>query len=137
MSQKPSRPQRSEPDDRRASAPAIATPPILPCLVIVISLIIFLSAGGLDLLASWLRQPSLIFASQMTLLTVALCLTPSIAHWLTKRGRRVARIVVESFLFTIVSLSFGLWLFGTSIFGVWIAYAVVLVLLLEVGSNIV
>lgn len=80
---------------------------------------------------------SFLFASQMLLFTVAVCLTPTIAQGLTKQQGRIVRVAVETLLFVALLLGFSLWLFGTSAFGIWIGYASVLIFLLEAGSNIV
>ena len=77
------------------------------------------------------------FSSQLIIFTVVVCLTPTFAGCLTKEQNRAVSVLVESVLFIVLILGFGLWLFGKSILGNWIIYTVVLVLLLEIGSNIV
>jgi len=67
---------------------------------------------------------------------VTLCLIPTLVHQFKVFSGRVVHIAVESILYLIVFLCFSLWLFGSSAFGIWIVYALVLLLLLEVGSNI-
>lgn len=77
------------------------------------------------------------FTSQMVILTVTICLIPTVAHFLTKKQNRVVRLVVETFLFLASILGFSIWLFGTSILGFWIISTTIFILLLEIGSHIV
>lgn len=85
----------------------------------------------------WRGAAAFLFVSQVTLLTITVCLTPTISYYLTKRRGRVARVVVETLLFAVLLFSFGFWFFGSAIFGIWIVYAIVLILLLEIGSHFV
>lgn len=89
------------------------------------------------LVFQWRGTAALLFVGQMTLLTITICLTPTISYYLTKRRGRVARVVVETLLFAVLLFSFGFWLFGSAVFGIWIAYAMVLILLLEIGGHFV
>lgn len=122
-----------------APPPPIAAPPLLLLRWRVIA--IFIGIGllvGLSLLLfNWQGGARLLFVSQMLLLIIVICLTPTAAHHLTKQQGRIARVVVETLLFIASFLAFGYWLIGGTIFGIWIAYAAVLVLLLEIGAHFV
>jgi hypothetical protein len=76
-----------------------------------------------------------LLSGQILLLTVSICLTPTVAYWSTKRIGRVGHVIFETILFMIILLAFGFWFFRTSVFGFWIGYVLILILLLEVGSN--
>jgi hypothetical protein len=126
------------------AAPAMrVAPPLLSwrkwTAVAALGLMVLAALSGVWLAA----RPSspwrgrLLFAGQMALLTAALCLTPTLAYHLTKRWRRAARVVLETWLFTSVFVLFYLWLWGDEGLGEWLRYAVGLLLLIEVGSNLV
>lgn len=118
--------------------PAVAVPPpLLRWRVITIFIGIGLFVGLSLLLFNWQGIAGLLFVSQMLLLIIAICLTPTAAHHLTKRQGRIARVVVETLLFIVSFIAFGYWLIGGTVFGIWIAYAAVLVLLLEIGAHFV
>lgn len=119
--------------------PPIAAPPplLLRWRVIAIFIGIGLLVGLSLLLFNWQGDARLLFVSQMLLLIIAICLTPTAAHHLTKRQGRIARVVVETLLFIVSFLAFGYWLIGGTVFGIWIAYAAVLVSLLETGAHFV
>lgn len=72
----------------------------------------------------------------MVILTVAICITPTVAYWLTKKYSRAVRIIVETFLFVALILIFSVWLCGTHI-DFWILPTTILILLWEVGSHLV
>jgi hypothetical protein len=122
-----------------APPPPLAAPPpiILRRWWLYALLLIGVIAGASLLLFWWRGSAGLLFASQIVLLTVAVCLTPTIAHHLTKRWGRVARVVLETTLFTALLLGFGVWLFGVAVVGVWIIYTIVLILILEAGSHLI
>jgi len=138
-----------------APPPPAAPPPVLfrrPAWLLILGLIIVsvilagissisIARGGktasLPVSSTNNGNSTLLFLSQMVLLTVSICLLPTIIYWFTKRRNRIVHVAVESFLFIVLFLSFGLWMFGTSAFGNWIAYAVALVVLIEAGSHIV
>lgn len=119
--------------------------PSLTSKVLLFGIVVFLLIGfGLWIfitlsspLAGWVNTTRFLFAGQMILLTIAVCLTPTIAHLVTQQRGRVARVIVETLLFVALLLGFGWWMFGFGAFGFWIAYAVVLILLLEVGSHLI
>jgi len=121
-----------------AQIPPVVAPP--PRLLRWRVIAIFIGIGllvGLSLLFNWQGSARLLFVSQMLLLIIAICLTPTAAHHLTKRQGRIARVVVETLLFIVSFIAFGYWLIGGTVFGIWIAYAAVLVLLLEIGAHFV
>jgi hypothetical protein len=108
---------------------------------VVLSLLALLLIGVVTsafyLLFSWRSGAGVLLFSQMALLTITVCVTPTVAHHLTKRSGRVARVILETLLFASLLLGFGTWLLGNVAFGGWIIYAFVLILLLEVGSHFV
>lgn len=115
----------------------LAIVPHLRKLIALAILIAGLLITGVSILLYILLGSSVaLFIGQIVLLTVTLCLIPTFVHQFKIFSGRVVRIAVESILYFIVFLCFGLWLFGLSAFGNWIAYALVLLFLLEVGSNI-
>lgn len=127
------------PPPTMAPPPPLAAPPpiVLRRWWLYALLLVGVLASASLLLFWWRSSAGLLLASQMTLLTVTVCFTPTIAHHLTKRRGRVARVILETLLFAALLLGFGFWLLGNAAFGVWIVYATVLILLLEVGSHFV
>jgi hypothetical protein len=120
----------------------VAVPAIIPVRWAALVLLgIGLLLGGLlyviPVVGQWRSKAEFILAGQMTLVTVVVCLTPTAAHLFTKQHGRVARVIVETLLLVSLFLSFAWWLFGTAILGIGIAYAIVLILLLEIGSHLV
>lgn len=93
--------------------------------------------GIFPLLFSGHIETRFLFASKMLLLLMMVCVTPTVASYLTKRQGRVVRVTVETLLFVFVFLAFGYWLIGNNILGIWIAYAAILVFLLEAGAHFV
>lgn len=77
------------------------------------------------------------FISQVVIFLVAICLTPTLADYLTERCSRAIRVLVETIIFIFLILGFNIWIFGISIFGIWIFPTILLILILEIGSNIV
>ena len=102
-----------------------------------LALLIALSVIWLAVGSSPLWRGRLLFAGQMALLTVVLCLTPTPAYYLTRRWGRVARVILETSLFTAIFTLFYAWLWRWEGLGEWLRYAVILVLLIEVGSHLV
>lgn len=87
-------------------------------------------------LSWWLDYSSVLFAAQVTLLTTTLCVIPTVTPQLIEDQHTLAYATVETLLFVALLLGFGLWVFGPLVLGIWIAYAVALLLLLEVGSHV-
>lgn len=128
------------PGRREYPAPSLPPPvaPPTPVLRIIPALVGIIALVGLSLLLlNWQVGARLLFAGQMLLLTVGICLTPTVSHHLTKQQGRIARVVVETLLFVALFLAFGYWLMGNTVFGVWIVYATILVLLIETGGHFV
>jgi hypothetical protein len=126
--------------DPPAMVGIVAAPPapiFVQLLSFALALIVVIGGASLLLLFRLRGSAALLFASQMALLTVAVCLTPTIAYHLTKRWGRLARVVLETTLFMALLLGFGVWLFGVSAVGIWIIYAIGLILILEAGSHLV
>jgi len=130
----PSFPRRRE--YQPCQPPPAALPiPVLRIIPVLVGIVVLV---GLSLLLfNWQGGAGLLFAGQMLLLTVAICLTPTVSYHLTKRQGRIARVVVETLLFITLFLAFGYWLVGSIVFGVWIVYATILVLLIETGGHFV
>ncbi|HEY1349556.1 MAG TPA: VWA domain-containing protein [Ktedonobacteraceae bacterium] len=120
-------------------------PPILPLLLVLLVFgLIITVLISLGIFSTSNPVPSIkngtnisLFLSQMILLTASICLIPTILYWFTKRRNRLVHVAVESLLFIVLFLSFGLWMFGRSAFGNWIVYAVALIVLIEAGSHII
>jgi hypothetical protein len=132
-------PPLAAPPPPMASPPPLAAPPpiVLRRWWLYALLLVGVLASASLLLFWWRSSAGLLLASQMTLLTVTVCFTPTIAHHLTKRRGRVARVILETLLFAALLFGFGFWLLGNAALGVWIVYATVLILLLEIGSHFV
>jgi hypothetical protein len=96
-----------------------------------------LSVVWLAAAASSPQRDKLLFAGQMVLLTAALCLTPTLAFYLTRRWGRAARVILETSLFIAIFALFYVWLWSREGLGEWLRYVVLLVLLIEVGSHLV
>jgi hypothetical protein len=115
------------------SFPPIGVPPTpilgLPLLLFVIVLPL-LSIG-------WLIQNNFGGVIQIILLTITICITPTITHLFTQKKSRIARSLLESFLFIGLLLGFSLWMFGLSSLGFWIIPSILLILVVEIGSNII
>lgn len=121
---------------------AAAPPPIVPprrflrlWLRVIITLYIFLLCAAV--LSWWIGSSDLLFIAQMGLLTTTLCLIPTVAYLLVGERRIVARVIVETLLFVALLLGFSLWVFGTAVLRIWIAYAVTVILLLEAGGHMI
>ncbi len=81
-------------------------------------------------------------SSQMVIFTVAICLMPTLAHWLTKKQTQqsniLARSLVEIILLMTLILGFIVWVFGFSVLKEeWIIYSTVLIVILEVGASLI
>ncbi len=131
-------------DDELYGYGAAPPPPLATPVPAIARGLILYTVIGLAILGSlvWLLTKvsggaKLLFAGQMALFTASICLIPTIAHRLTQRHGRVARILLETVLFTILLIAFGLWIFGTGGFGIWVVYAIGLILVLEVGSHLI
>jgi len=122
-----------------APPPSLAAPPAPIVRTLILFILVGLAAlvGASFLLTRTFGGGRILFLTQMTLLTIGVCLVPTIAHRLTNRRGRVRRVLLETTLFIALLLSFSVWLFGKKGFGVWVAYAVGLTLLLEAGSNLI
>ncbi|GEM_PF-2822908 len=79
----------------------------------------------------------MLLAGQMSLLTVSICLTPTIVRKLTQHRGRVSRVLFETTLFSSILIGFSLWIFGASGLGSWTVYVLGVLLVLEAGSNII
>jgi len=118
--------------------PLAAPPPPGRGLFLAIGLTaLIILIGAFFLLAAKWGQSKALFAGQMALITLAVCLVPTIASGLIQNRGRVVRILTETALFATLLVTFSYWLFGAGGLGVWIAYALALTLLLEVGSHII
>jgi hypothetical protein len=116
------------------SAISLAPPPSpLGLLAGVLLLVLGVVLAGVLLLVLGVG----IFLNKMILVTVVICLVPTLAYWLTQKRGRVARVAVETILFVLLILASSLWILGTSILGIWIGYLSVLIFLIEAGSNFV
>src|SRR6266851_944133 len=110
--------------------------PIVLVLVTVILLIVKPAPGGriVPVISFW---SMLLFILQMLLLGAVVCLIPTLASWIVRRGSYAVLVVVESAVFVAAFVGFGLWLFGPAALGLWILYAAALVLIIEAGSRFV
>jgi hypothetical protein len=82
-------------------------------------------------------MPRLLFVSQIGLLISTICTVPTIASNVAGEQRRFAGMTLQILSFVVLIVGFGLWVFGTEALGIWIAYAVALILLLEVGGHVI
>jgi hypothetical protein len=83
------------------------------------------------------QAADLFFTAKMILLALSLAITPTIAYHVTKKWGRVARIALESTAVLLIFIVFAIWLVGFEALGVWVIYAIGLILLLEIGSHAV
>jgi hypothetical protein len=124
-------------DHTRIAALQIALPLMLPRpwqrWIIIVLIIVVVLLLGTAILSWWIGSLTLLFIAQMGLLTVAVCVTPTVTR-LVMDEQSVARVAVETLVFVALLSGFGLWVFGKSALGVWIAFAAGLVLLLEIGA---
>lgn len=84
------------------------------------------------------------FAIKMFLLSFIVIYIPTFSNILNQRifhfsniNQRISRILFETIFFMVLILFFYLWSIGPIIFSVWIIYALILILLLEIGSHFV
>ncbi len=117
--------------------PNSARPPRVARGLVLVLIPAALLIGISVLIFQWVGGNGLLFVAQMLLLAVVICLVPTLASFLAKPEKRVVLVTIESSLFSSIVIGFGLWLFGGSAVGSWIAYTVVLIVLIEVGSYIV
>lgn len=68
---------------------------------------------------------------------ISLCFLPTITHRLTQGKSRLTHSLIESLAFIILLLSYSWWIFGMSVLGWWIIPSIILILVLEIGSNII
>jgi hypothetical protein len=123
-----------------APAPALGAPLAARGRVVVVSALALLLVGvGLWLAGHFLIgvRAALLLIVQAALLAAALSLAPTVSHRLTRGRGRVLRVAVESALFLCALVLFYVWVWGRAPLGAWVAYAVGLVLLIEVGSNLI
>lgn len=114
-----------------------ASPPRLARWLVLVLIPAALLIGISILIFQWVGSSGLLFAAQMLLLATVICLVPTLASFFVRPEKRVALVTIESGLFSSILVGFGLWFFGKSAIGPWIAYAFVLVVLIETGSHIV
>jgi hypothetical protein len=114
--------------------PTMAAPPPLLSkrTIAILVVVVLLLSCGVYLLRD---RPGFLFSIKMILLSVSLSVTPTVVHRLAER--RTLRVLLESVFFMVLIVAFSLWLFGLSAIGRWISYAAGLILLLEIGSNLV
>ncbi len=127
------------PAARRLSRLIVGLLIMLVLIPVILSLVVRNAPGGSSsstpsVAGSW---SELLFFCQMLLLTVVVCLAPTVVSWILRRGRYVVRVIVESLAFIVIFLGFGLWLFGGSALGIWIIYASALTVVIEAGSHFV
>jgi hypothetical protein len=115
--------------------------PFILFLLITMVIVASISSGifSLSPLVSFVKASggTLLFLSQMVLLTTSLCLIPTITYWITKQRNRLVHLSLESLLFLLLFVGFSLWMLGRLALGNWIFYAAALILLLEAESNFV
>jgi hypothetical protein len=79
----------------------------------------------------------LAFAFQMFLLTLMVCAIPLFVESNIGEENRVGRIIFETLSFGITLACFSIWMLDIAGLQLWIVYALLLILLLEIGSHIV
>ena len=122
-----------------AAAPppnASAPPPVFRSKVWVIALLL-VPALGFVVAAVLLGWPRLLFAMQMLLLTIAVCLTPILSSLLPRRAGRLPRAMLEITLFTAIVVGFYFWLWGGGGLTEWILYPFTLILIIDAGGHLV
>jgi len=124
------------PPPSREPVPGLPPPP-LPGRVWrrLVRVLFTLSVCG-TALSLWVGIPRLLFLAQIGLLTATVCAVPTIASKVAGEQRRFARMALQILLFVSLIVGFALWVLGTSAMGIWIVYAVGLVLVLEVGGHV-
>ncbi len=122
-----------------APPPTAAAPaPSMGFKSVIYFLIGFLLLGvGILLFSKILGNAKSLLATQILLLTLGVCFTPTIADGMTSKKGRVARVLVETTLFIVVLVLFSFWVFGKTGIGIWIGYALALTLILEIGSHLI
>ncbi|MDQ3907681.1 MAG: hypothetical protein M3268_04985 [Acidobacteriota bacterium] len=108
-------------------------------IVVVSALALLLVVAGLWLAGHFLIgvRAQLLLIVQVTLLAAALTLAPTISYRLTRGRGRVLRVAFESALFVGALALFYFWVWGKRPGAALIAYAVGLVLLIEIGSHLI
>jgi hypothetical protein len=132
------------------SVPPPTLPPTLPPTILTIALFFLLGIAlyflAINLLSSRTSDSSNIIIQvknnffgvfPIIFLTITICVIPTIAHWLTQEKSRIARSLLESLLFIGLLLGFSWWMFGLSILGFWVIPSILLILVLEIGANII
>lgn len=114
----------------------LAIPAAIVLVTVILSLVVKATPGGYARPTSSFGN-ALLFVLQMLLLTAVICLIPTLASWIVRRGGYAALVTVESAAFVAAFVGFGFWLFGEAGLGTWILYAAALVLLIEAGSRFV
>jgi hypothetical protein len=116
---------------------SIPPPPSKSQLVMWIFGAVLALSLGAGIAAHLIGASRVLFIAQMGLLAVTICAIPTLVYRFLGEGRRLARVATETLLFGAVLVGFGVWIFGAPILGIWIAYTVGVILLLEVGGHIV
>jgi hypothetical protein len=99
---------------------------VLPVIIAVLGILAFLAF-------IYPRTRPLIFAFQVTAMASCLCSVPILVDALNEYESAVFRVAVESPLF-LATLIFFRWMIGRPVFGLWIVYAGLSILLVEVGT---
>lgn len=101
--------------------------------------LIFLSAlFGIPLTVLVLRgRMGLLILAQVLLLTILICLMPTISQWFTIHKRRFIRLILETILYTVLLVFFSIWIFGISSIRTWSVQLITLILILEMGGYII
>ncbi|GHO58077.1 hypothetical protein [Ktedonobacter robiniae] len=77
----------------------------------------------------------LLFVCQMILLTIAVCFTPTFVAFFFYRSGRIVSLLIEIVAYIVIFLGFAFWFLGASALGIWLFYAIALVLLIDIGSH--
>jgi hypothetical protein len=102
----------------------------------IVGAVLVLSIGAF-FLSQLIGASRVLFIAQMGLLAATICAIPTLVYRFVGEERRLARVAMETLLFGAVLVGFSMWIFGVSVLGIWIAYAVGVILLLEVGGHII
>ena len=89
------------------------------------------------ILLFWLIKNNLFEFVQIIFCTISICITPTITYWFTQHKSHITHSLLESLVFIVQLIAFSCWMFGFKILGSWMISMIVLILSVEIGSNII
>ena len=112
----------------------MAPPPVARFGRVAFWLMLVLLLGSPLLRTLWPSAKRLQFTCDVFLLMALLISVPALTHALVNNQK--LRVFLESVMFMAVILAFSFWIGGRSALGLWLVAVAMLVLVIEIGSNI-